>query len=75
MQSVKLLADTSIVTRGDQDLFHFLFLVIPPRAGIGPTYDAMVMAVQDDDVSAERILAATGIAGADRSDVPQSSPG
>lgn len=65
---------TMIVTRGEQD--HFLFLVIPPGAGIGPAHDAMVMAVQDDnDVSAERILAATGITGAGPSDVPQSSPG
>ncbi|MCX5363842.1 DUF5994 family protein [Streptomyces sp. NBC_00124] len=51
---------TMIVTRGDQD--HFLFLVIPPGTGSGPAHAAMVMAVQDDDaVSAERILAATGI--------------
>ncbi|MET9911037.1 DUF5994 family protein [Streptomyces sp. NPDC006476] len=65
---------TMIVTRGDQD--HFLFLVIPSGAGIGPAHDAMVMAVRDDnDASAERILAATGITRAGRSDVPQSSPG
>ncbi|SEE21972.1 DUF5994 family protein [Streptomyces sp. Ag109_O5-10] len=49
-----------IVTRGDQD--HFLFQVIPPGTGPGPAYAAMDMAVQDDNgVSAERILAATGI--------------
>jgi hypothetical protein len=66
--------NTMIVTRGDQD--HFLFLVIPSGTGIGPAHAAMVMAVQDDNAaSAERILAATGIARADRSDVPQSSPG
>ncbi|MFI6663039.1 DUF5994 family protein [Streptomyces sp. NPDC050523] len=66
--------NTMIVTRGDQD--HFLFLVIPPGAGTGPAHAAMVMAVQDDNaVSAEGILAATGITRADRSDVPQSSPG
>ncbi|WP_405643913.1 DUF5994 family protein [Streptomyces sp. NBC_00019] len=52
--------NTMIVTRGDQD--HFLFLVIPPGTGTGPAHAAMVMAVQDGDaVSAERILAATGI--------------
>ncbi|MFE7170256.1 DUF5994 family protein [Streptomyces sp. NPDC057616] len=64
--------NTMIVTRGDQD--HFLFLVIRPGAGIGPAQAAMVMAVQDDNaVPAERILAATGITGAGRSDVPQRS--
>ncbi|MER6180964.1 DUF5994 family protein [Streptomyces sp. NPDC001652] len=52
--------DTMTVTRGDQD--RFLLLVIPPGAGSGPAHAAMAMAVQDDDaVSAERILAATGI--------------
>jgi hypothetical protein len=36
----------------------------------------MAMAVQDDNaVSAERILAATGVTRADRTDVPRSSPG
>lgn len=66
--------NTMIVTRGDQD--HFLFLVIPTGAGIGPAHAAMVMAVQDGNAaSAERIPAATGSTGAGRSDVPQSSPG
>ncbi|MER5526104.1 DUF5994 family protein [Streptomyces sp. NPDC002677] len=61
-----------IVTRGDQD--PFLFLVIPP--GTGPAHAAMDMAVQDENgVSAERILAATGITRADRTDALQSSPG
>ncbi|MGW7240958.1 DUF5994 family protein [Streptomyces sp. NPDC054804] len=51
---------TMIVTRGDQD--HFLFLVIPPGTAPAPARAAMAMAVQDDNaVSAERILAATGI--------------
>ncbi|MEU2623258.1 DUF5994 family protein [Streptomyces sp. NPDC007157] len=66
--------NTMIVTRGDQD--HFLFLVIPPGTGPGPAHAAMDMAAQDDNgVSAERILAATGITRADRTDALQSSPG
>jgi hypothetical protein len=66
--------NTMIVTRGDQD--HFLFLVIPPGARPGPAHAAMEMAVQEDNaVSAERILAATGITRADRTGVPQRSPG
>ncbi|MGW7380176.1 hypothetical protein [Streptomyces sp. NPDC054794] len=49
---------------------------VRPGTGIGPAYAAMVMAVQDDNaVSAERVPAATGITRADRSDVPQRSPG
>jgi hypothetical protein len=65
---------TMIVTRGDQD--HFLFLVIPPETAPSPARAAMAMAVRDDNaVSAERILAATGVTQADRSDVPRSSPG
>ncbi|MFF4901419.1 DUF5994 family protein [Streptomyces sp. NPDC001068] len=51
---------TMIVTRGNQD--HFLFLVIPPGTAPAPARAAMAMAVQDDGaVSAEQILAATGI--------------
>jgi hypothetical protein len=65
---------TMIVTRGDQD--HFLFLVIPPETAPSSARAAMAMAVQDDNaVSAERILAATGVTGADRTDVPRRSPG
>nr|WSY55170.1 DUF5994 family protein [Streptomyces sp. NBC_00886] len=51
---------TMIVTRGDRD--HFLFLVIPPEAAPAPAHAAMAMAVRDDNaVSADQILAATGI--------------
>jgi len=51
---------TMIVTRGDRD--HFLFLVIPPETAPSPARAAMAMAVEDDNaVSAERILAATGV--------------
>lgn len=64
---------TMIITRGDRD--HFLFLVIPPGTGPGPAHAAMVMAVQDGNaVSAERILAVTGIDPTDRTGVPGSSP-
>ncbi|MCX5266399.1 DUF5994 family protein [Streptomyces sp. NBC_00199] len=52
--------DTMIVTRGDQD--HFLFLVVPPQTAPSLARAAMAMAVRDDnDASAERILAATGV--------------
>lgn len=48
----------------------------PIPAGPGPAHAATDMAVQDDnDVSAERIPAATGITPADRTDALQSSPG
>ncbi|MFI6495101.1 DUF5994 family protein [Streptomyces sp. NPDC050564] len=51
---------TMIVNRGDQD--HFLFLMIPPETAPSPARAAMAMAVRDGNVvSAERILAATGI--------------
>lgn len=60
--------DTMIVTRGDQD--HFLFLVVPPQTAPSPPRAAMAMAVRDDnDASAERILAATGVTPTGRSRV------
>ncbi|PKV90052.1 DUF5994 family protein [Streptomyces sp. TLI_146] len=47
----------------------------PSATGPGPAHDAMVMAVQDGNaVSADRILAVTGIDPADRTGVSRSSP-
>ncbi|MFI1505200.1 DUF5994 family protein [Streptomyces sp. NPDC020597] len=66
--------DTMIVTRGDQD--HFLFLVIPPQTAPSQARAAMAMAVRDDnDASAERILATTGVTPADRTPVLPGAPG
>ncbi|MGW2051787.1 DUF5994 family protein [Streptomyces sp. NPDC001858] len=66
--------DTMIVTRGDQD--HFMFLVIPPQTTPSLARAAMAMAVRDDnDASAERILAATGVTPTDRTRVLPGAPG
>ncbi|MFE7929081.1 DUF5994 family protein [Streptomyces sp. NPDC057456] len=66
--------DTMIVTRGDRD--HFMFLVIPPRTTPSLARAAMAMAVRDDnDASAERILAATGVTPTDRTRVLPGAPG
>ncbi|MFD9392226.1 DUF5994 family protein [Streptomyces sp. NPDC060000] len=66
--------DTMIVTRGELD--HFLFLVIPPQTAPALARAAMAMAVRDDnDASAERILAATGVTPADRTRVLPGAPG
>ncbi|WP_266549381.1 DUF5994 family protein [Streptomyces sp. NBC_01142] len=51
---------TMIISRGHED--HFAFLVIPPQADAAAAHAAMTMAVQEDNsVSAEVILARTGI--------------
>jgi len=66
--------DTMIITRGDQD--HFMFLVIPPQTTPSLARAAMAMAVRDDnDASAERILAVTGVTPADRTPVLPGAPG
>ncbi|MPY58349.1 DUF5994 family protein [Streptomyces spongiae] len=66
--------DTMIITRGDQD--HFLFLVIPPQTAPSRARAAMAMAVRDDnDTSAEQILATTGVTPADRTRVLPGAPG
>jgi hypothetical protein len=65
--------DTMIVTRGDQD--HFLFPVVPPQTPPALARAAMAGAVRDDnDVSAARILAATGVTAADRTGAPPGAP-
>jgi hypothetical protein len=64
---------TMIVTRGEQD--HFLFLVIPPHTAPPAARAAMAMAVRDDNaVSAEHVLAATGVTPAGRHDVRPGPP-
>jgi hypothetical protein len=64
---------TMIVTRGAQD--RFLFLVIPPQTAPSPAHAAMAMAVRDNNAfSAEHVLAAAGVAPADRTVVPSRSP-
>jgi hypothetical protein len=52
-----------IVARGDRDHSLFLFLVIPPDTAPSSARAAMAMAVRDGNaVSAERTIAATGVA-------------